>query len=277
MIRAMSKKQFKHVSILSNIIFGFFVVLMFLVVLVAALLFFLYNMGFVSKANSNIAYYICFVFAGGMLIFDTCFAIYSGVVVIRTIGRNNTIQLQRNPNLKKQENYSNPFIVTFGLLVGLILCILCQLIAAGVASAVGSDKSILKVVWHFFSCLAVLIFAVLSLLMFYPLFVRAEHAIKEMNLDTTSHDHKSARSTAKKSERSEKSEMKVQSIEPSEGLSKCKSNIEENLPSLPETSEVTNQDQSKDKNDEELVGDNLPNLPETNEEPKNQEQSSNQV
>lgn len=57
----------------------------------------------------------------------------------------------------------NPFIVTLGLMIGLILCILCQILAAAIASSVATGQTGLKIIWHFFCCLTVVIFAVLSL------------------------------------------------------------------------------------------------------------------
>ncbi|KAG2388031.1 hypothetical protein C9374_000881 [Naegleria lovaniensis] len=80
---------------------------------------------------------------------------------------------------KMEQRIQSPFKVTFGLLLGLVACIFFQLLAAGIASA-AVEIDVVKMIWYFFNCLGVLVFAVIILCLFYPMFVNTEIAFKEI-------------------------------------------------------------------------------------------------
>lgn len=82
---------------------------------------------------------------------------------------------------KMEQRIQSPFKVTFGLLMALVACILFQLVAAGIASG-ATEIDIIKPLWYFFNCLGVLVFAVIILFLFYPMFVNTEVAFKEIEI-----------------------------------------------------------------------------------------------
>ncbi|KAG2378669.1 hypothetical protein C9374_007817 [Naegleria lovaniensis] len=181
-LRAISKQFYHFFRILNIVIFSLFITLMTLIVIVIPFIEYSAELYLVdSKTRTNV-YYGLFSALVTMFLFDSFTTVLSAISIVKGIRKNSSkfrssgssssfISLSRN----------NPFIVTLGLMIGLILCILCQILAAAIASSVGSGKSGLKIIWHFFTCLAVLIFAVLSLLLFYPMFIQTEKVLLKLN------------------------------------------------------------------------------------------------
>ncbi|EFC45636.1 predicted protein [Naegleria gruberi] len=103
----------------------------------------------------------------------------SGFMVIRTIKKS----LEKN-NKSKNDKLENPFIVIVSLMIGLVLCIFLQIFAGVLAGVLlSTELKHLKFLWHFFNGLGIIVFAILNLCLFYPLFVQTQMVFEELHID----------------------------------------------------------------------------------------------
>lgn len=203
MMRAISKDNNKKLIITINVMNAIFTTAAIFVIIAVSIFFGAKKFNIVSRNVTTGVFVTGFLIVFFMLIFCTIMAITSGVLVIRTIkettrkvleSRQLTERDQTNLNIKEnsqseirssmefnvfEKRVTSPFKITFGLLLGLCCCVLVQLVSIAVASTAAILENY-KVIWHFFNCLGVLIFAVLVLFLFYPLFLHSENALKEI-------------------------------------------------------------------------------------------------
>src|SRR3989338_2236315 len=170
-MRAISKRTFRNISYFAKLtIFSFTIIVLICNVLVSLFLV-LAKLNVVSKSvnitvNSIILSVVVLLFCK-----DVISVLTSGILVIKSIRQS----IERvKQTTKKTEGMENPFIVTFSLLVGLIICILLQIVSATVATAYVSEREEFKFAWHFVNCAGILVFACLTLALFYPMFIQTE-------------------------------------------------------------------------------------------------------
>jgi len=102
----------------------------------------------------------------------------SGILIINTVKRISG-KVSSAVSSGQQNIMHNPLTITFALLVGLILCVLLMLVSFAIGSIVASFVDDYKAVWHFFNCLGVLIFVVIILFLFYPMFIDTEQLVNQ--------------------------------------------------------------------------------------------------
>lgn len=160
-----------------------------LIVCLATTFYILRKLEMVTKTVAIGVYVGCIVIVLGMLLFDTVMAVTSGVLVIRTI-KETTREVAKSAQLSRISSFSSdfknfekrvqsPFKITFGLLLGLIICVFLEMVAVALSQSI-NDFENFKSLWHFVNCLGVLVFAVLVLCLFYPMFGGTDRAIMEI-------------------------------------------------------------------------------------------------
>ncbi|KAL9643982.1 hypothetical protein ABK040_005450 [Willaertia magna] len=151
-----------------------------------------------------------------MFSFVIALVIISGVLVIRTIKKTtqnvsqsiqkNVSKLNSSGRISLDQSFEkrvqSPFKITIGLMIGLVLCILLEIVSIGLAAGVTSFENV-KAVWHFFNCLGVLIYSVLVLFLFYPLFLDSEMALKEIEKRNQTMKESSVNKTQSKNQNSQ--------------------------------------------------------------------------
>ena len=181
-MRAISKKAFKRVRIFTQITIVLFVIATFIVLTLASLFVPLTKFNIFNKTETTTLNFVLFGIILVLYAKDTIAILTSGILVIKTIRK--SIQKIKNVT-SHQKKMENPFIVTFSLLIGLIACILLQLLAVIIGAALVADKDEFKFIWHFVNCAGILFFASLTLALFYPLFIQTETVFKELHMDDT--------------------------------------------------------------------------------------------
>ncbi|KAG2373382.1 hypothetical protein C9374_012248 [Naegleria lovaniensis] len=193
LVRAISEKSFNVIRVVMLVVNVIFILLTFSLVLLVGVCFSLFGLGILSK-NVATAVFVCvFILVVLMLFFDSFMVLTSGILVIKTIKDTtaNTVKAITLRPLEKQSSRSSfdlqsferrvqsPFKITFGLLIGMLTCMFMEVIAGGIASAVAEIET-LRLVWYIFNCLGVLLFAVIVLFLFFPLFFGNENAFAEI-------------------------------------------------------------------------------------------------
>ncbi|EFC45936.1 predicted protein [Naegleria gruberi] len=198
LLRAISNKTHRIIEIIILIANVVVVIIGVLVVVAVSALYAIKKFEIISNNYLTYAFVASFIAIFIILIFLSSLIITSGILVMRTIKQTtrNVTQSIRNTSLSDTQNSAptnrasfeiksfekrvqSPFKITFGLLLGLLLCILLEIISLALASTVTSSEDF-KAIWHFFNCLGVLIYAVLLMLLFYPMFLDSENALKEI-------------------------------------------------------------------------------------------------
>ncbi|EFC44106.1 predicted protein [Naegleria gruberi] len=200
-MRAVNKNTSKIIGIVMMIMEGLFIVFGTLLVIVMSVVAGLKKFNFVPSQAMTAVFASAFAAAAVMIVFVALMVIISGVLVIKTIRQTsrNVLQAVKSQQLKETDLLSadssklrtsidkasferrvqSPFKITFGLLIGLIICVILELIAIAVAS-IAADVEEVKLIWQALNCAAVLIFGVLIIFLFYPLFMDTENALNEI-------------------------------------------------------------------------------------------------
>ncbi|KAG2374007.1 hypothetical protein C9374_011672 [Naegleria lovaniensis] len=187
--RAISKTAHRRIEILMNVVTVLFCIVVELIVSLATTFYILRKLEMISKTTAIGVYVGCIVIVLGMLLFDTVMAVTSGVLVIKTI-KQTTREVSKSAQLSRVSSFSSdfktfekrvqsPFKITFGLLLGLIICVFLEMVAVALSQSI-NDFENFKSLWHFVNCLGVLLFAVLVLCLFYPMFAGTDRAIMEI-------------------------------------------------------------------------------------------------
>ncbi|EFC45934.1 predicted protein [Naegleria gruberi] len=192
-MRAVSKKTHKVIEMLMISINVVFIFVSSLLILAASILYGIKNFEIVPTSTMTYIFPVFAVIVFFMFAFVISMVISSGVLVIRNIRKttqNVTQSIQKNNHSNSsvrisletqtfEKRVQSPFKITIGLMIGLVLCILLEIISVSLAAGVTAFEEI-KAVWHFFNCLGVLIYSVLVLFLFYPLFLDSEKALNEI-------------------------------------------------------------------------------------------------
>ncbi|KAG2383322.1 hypothetical protein C9374_004659 [Naegleria lovaniensis] len=181
LMRAITQKTFKVICWLTNISIVVFLIIGWTVVLLVSIFLTLGRFEIVDKTTNTIVNICCLLIVTILFVIDTISVTTSGILVMRTIRRT----ASKVKDTVAQQKAKNPFVITIALMIGLIACVLLQIIAAVIASAIVLVDERFKVLWHFVNCLGILIFATLTLLLFYPMFVQTDKVMKELHLDDT--------------------------------------------------------------------------------------------
>ncbi|KAG2378670.1 hypothetical protein C9374_007818 [Naegleria lovaniensis] len=148
-LRAISKRFYHFFRILNIVIFSIFISIEILVVALIPFIEYASETGLIetnTRTNLTIGLFSALIW---MFLFDTFTAVLSGICIVKGIRQNQSKFATKGQNSLLSLNKNNPFVVTLGLTIGLILCILCQLLAAGIAtSTLSLDRTGLKVIWH---------------------------------------------------------------------------------------------------------------------------------
>jgi len=163
-----NKQAYKKIQWITNITTPILIVILIGLLVTISVFYPIAKMGLISKLAQTLVYVGCFLTLVVLLLFYSIMIVSSGVVIVKSIRK--TSQAVHSAVHTKHSLLQNPFAITFALLVGLLCCVVTELLAFGIGSAVTSDTEDYKFVWHFFNCAGVLIFAVIALLLFYPMF-----------------------------------------------------------------------------------------------------------
>jgi len=199
MMGAITKKTLNIIYIVMNISSVIFIISSVLMVFLVAIFFYLKKLDIVDKIPTTLVYVVCFLVVLVMLILDGTMAVWSGILVVKTIKNTSRAVMAASQKSKQNQKHGSqatsrtsidqkfeqkiqsPFKITFGLIMALVLCVVIQLLAAAVASG-AAEIDFVKCIWYFLNCLAVLVFAVIILFLFYPVFVDTDLAFKEIEL-----------------------------------------------------------------------------------------------
>ncbi|KAG2388584.1 hypothetical protein C9374_000023 [Naegleria lovaniensis] len=167
---ALSTTLYERIKKVTSALFGVFAFFSLMAVLTATIAQLLNDTTVISSSTMAIILYSCFAVLCSAFLFDIILTLMSGFFILKGIHKNSSYF--KSFKLLCSCKQSNPFLVTFGLMIGLILCVCGQLLATALVSAAGSSRgSGLKIL---------LIFATLSLLLFHPMFVQTERALSQV-------------------------------------------------------------------------------------------------
>ena len=202
-MRAITKETSKIIRTSMTIIAALFVMLAILIILLIGIMSGIKRFDFIPKEYATAIQVVSFVVGGCVIVFVGCMLIASGIIVVRTIQKTSknvitavsehhkseskmsTTESQNSSSrasfdkVSFEKRVQSPFKITFGLLIGLLLCMALQLVAIAIAAG-ASELANYSVIWQFLNCTGVLIFGILILFLFYPLFRDMEIAMKEI-------------------------------------------------------------------------------------------------
>ena len=176
MMRAISKQTYNRVHVSGFISLAVFLILECAMVLLVAILFFLSSMQIVTASVTLTVNIVCFIIAFSLFVVGIVGLTTAGALVLKTIRRTSLAV----KSTSDQTTHRNPVVVTIGLIAGLLICILFQLIAAAIASAVPIELSGIKVIWHLVNSLGVLIFSIINMLLFSPMFIQTDSVVSQI-------------------------------------------------------------------------------------------------
>ncbi|EFC50093.1 predicted protein [Naegleria gruberi] len=212
LMRAISKQTSKIIRMIMTIVGTVFVIVAVVIILLIGIIAGIRRFDYIPKEYVAAIQVTSFVVGGIVLLFVGGMLIASGIIVIRTIQKtsknvvtanvsNNTnsesFAQKSESNIESQTSHSSnntrqsfdkvsfekrvqsPFKITFGLLIGLLMCISLQLIAIAIASG-ATELANYSVIWQFLNCTGVLTFGILILFLFFPLFRDMEIAMQEI-------------------------------------------------------------------------------------------------
>jgi len=176
LVRAISKKTYRIIYWTLNVSLSIIFVFESTSIVILAILFFLTNMQIVSNSTTLVVNVVCAAIGFVLFIVGFTLLMTAGSLVIKTIRRTSMTVKQASSSHTR-----NPIFVTIGLISGLLVCILFQLIAAAIASAISADLSGIKVIWHLVNSLGVLIFSIIIMLLFSPMFIQTESVVSQFD------------------------------------------------------------------------------------------------
>jgi len=174
LIRAISKRTHTNITLITNIISPFLFAGVILLIFAVTVIHPLNGIGMISSIGSTVVYIGCFVLFIVLLLYYVSMVLSSGIMIVKTIRKSSVAVKNASAN-----SSHNPLAITFALLVGLIVCLIIELLAFGIGSIVTLRTEDYKAIWHFFNCGGVLVFAVIILLLFYPMFVNTEQVVRQ--------------------------------------------------------------------------------------------------
>lgn len=180
LLGSLSSKIYHKIKVITSVLLGIFAFLSLMAILTATAGHLLNETAILSSSSLAVILYSCFAVLCCSFLFNIALILMSGAFILKGIHKNSTYFMSFSSWFSFRT--SNPFLVTFALMFGLILCVCCQLVSTALVSVAGSNRaSSLKILWHFLSSAAVLIFATLSLLLFHPMFVQTERTLSEVH------------------------------------------------------------------------------------------------
>nr|CAG4715650.1 unnamed protein product [Naegleria fowleri] len=202
LVRSISEKSFKIIRVTICVVNVIFIVLTLSLVILTGVCYSLLGLGMIAKNVATSVFVCVFVIVVYMIVFDSIMVLTSGILVIKTIKTTaaNTVKAMTLRPLEKQTSRSSfdlqtferrvqsPFKITFGLLIAMLVCMSMEIIAGGIASAVAEIET-LRLVWYIFNCGGILIFAIIILFLFFPLFFGNEHAFAEIEKRSNIHSN----------------------------------------------------------------------------------------
>ena len=178
-MRSISKFAFRRIKEISTISIIISAMLILTCNIFLAITIPLTKMGIIDNNVYTIPNFILLLIVVILFIKDMLVVLISGFMVIRTIKKS----LEKN-NKSKNDKLENPFIVIVSLMIGLVLCIFLQIFAGVLAGVLlSTELKHLKFLWHFFNGLGIIVFAILNLCLFYPLFVQTQMVFEELHID----------------------------------------------------------------------------------------------
>ncbi|KAL9657326.1 hypothetical protein ABK040_011546 [Willaertia magna] len=165
----LSKKQHEMITFLVSLTAFIFSIITFLIVLVTAITYVLTKIKIVEdfKTYLYIPEFIIYVF---MVLFLT--------VIVNIIAINLLITIRKNALPENKSASQKPFIKTLILTIVMTCTALLQIVAAGFSVGMFSLPP-LKIVYYFVNALSIFLFALVTLLLYHPLFIDIIEQLRE--------------------------------------------------------------------------------------------------